>query len=555
MNVPTRLVTKMGHFCKAACLSLSMLGMAGVAQAQPEVELEAVDASAAPASKTLERGLKFFKDRDYYSASIELKKVVDGKSGDDDFGKQKAEYYLGRTMYDLKLYAGALAYFDRIVEAGDAHAFHGATLKYLARLAKALPETAGIYTRIGTYSETAFESPALEDVRDELIYLQGRHFYRKGDVDKALEMFGRVREDSVVWLRAKFFQGVTLAARKFDGPAALEAFQSILVVGEERGAFISSVRKRLKGADAKEWSEAAINKEITQFVELTNLQLGRVFYSVRDYDKAIKYFEKIPQISIDWPLALFEASWAYFMKNMNDKALGNIHSLGAPYFENEFFPEATILRAVIYYQYCLYDRALEAVADYNDKYGPLKKNLIEIAGKYEDQADFYAYIGKVRAGKGGIDKPTERLLLSALRDRTVAKSFEWVDELDRELKAIDRADKSWQSTAIATEVQQELEVQKSLAEASAGKLSRTRIDSLIAELSELSLQGTRIRIEVLGAQAGAVTGEAREELVAGATRSPKIEIDDEHFAWKFRGEYWRDELGYYRFRIESKCKK
>lgn len=210
-------------------------------------------------------------------------------------------------------------------------------------------------------------------MRDELIYLQGRHFYRKGDVDKALEMFGRVRDDSVVWLRAKFFQGVTLAARKFDGPAALEAFQSILVVGEERGAFISSVRKRLKGADAKEWSEAAINKEITQFVELTNLQLGRVFYSVRDYDKAIKYFEKIPQVSIDWPLALFEASWAYFMKNMNDKALGNIHSLGAPYFENEFFPEATILRAVIYYQYCLYDRALEAVTDYNDKYGPTQE--------------------------------------------------------------------------------------------------------------------------------------------------------------------------------------
>jgi hypothetical protein len=25
--------------------------------------------------------------------------------------------------------------------------------------------------------------------------------------------------------------------------------------------------------------------------------------------------------------------------------------------------------------------------------------------------------------------------------------------------------------------------------------------------------------------------------------------------WKFNGEYWKDELGYYRFKIRSKCPK
>ena len=45
------------------------------------------------------------------------------------------------------------------------------------------------------------------------------------------------------------------------------------------------------------------------------------------------------------------------MKTLNSKALGNIQTLNAPYFENQFFPESVLLKAVIYFKYCLYDQA------------------------------------------------------------------------------------------------------------------------------------------------------------------------------------------------------
>ena len=61
------------------------------------------------------------------------------------------------------------------------------------------------------------------------------------------------------------------------------------------------------------------------------------------------------------------------MKTLNSKALGNIHTLNAPYFENQFYPEAVLLRSVIYYKYCLYDQAEEAIADFNAIYPDLKK--------------------------------------------------------------------------------------------------------------------------------------------------------------------------------------
>ena len=34
-----------------------------------------------------------------------------------------------------------------------------------------------------------------------------------------------------------------------------------------------------------------------------------------------------------------------------------------------------------------------------------------------------------------------------------------------------------------------------------------------------------------------------------------IRADDEHVIWPFVGEYWRDELGYYRVKIRNKCQR
>ena len=40
-----------------------------------------------------------------------------------------------------------------------------------------------------------------------------------------------------------------------------------------------------------------------------------------------------------------------------------------------------------------------------------------------------------------------------------------------------------------------------------------------------------------------------------ATDISRIVVDDEHHYWPFNGEYWRDELGYYRVRLLNECEK
>ena len=526
--------------------------IAGSADAQPkkkggkDIEMDADPVSATPASKTLERAIKLYDQEDFFSASIELKKVLDGETQDDAKNKQRAEFFMGKTLFNMGknakppwgFYAASLVYFEKIVNAGDAHTYHGAALKWLAALSRVLPETSGILEKIGTYDPAALEDPSLASVRDELYFLLGRHYYRRGDTadfEKAIQLFGKVGRQSEFFIKAKFFEGVTYV-RKYEGRPAVDAFKEILVIGQERPAQYNA-------------------DDIANYNELAQLQMARVFYSTQQFDTSIKYFEKLDQNSYDWAESLFEASWAYFMKSLNSKALGNIHTLNAPYFENQFFPESMLLKAVIYYKYCLYDQAEEAIQDYNDKFGPLQKNLKAIVDKYDDNVEFYDYVKKVKGGKAGLDTTTQRLVMSVLEDKTLLKTFAWVDELDAELKQLQKSDKAWQTTQVAAEVLQELTVAQSDAAAKAGKVARDRIVRLERELGALARDGSKIKYEILEAKGNRISAEALKVRIAANSREEPIVVDDEHFAWKFNGEYWKDELGYYRFKIRSRCPK
>ncbi len=491
---------------------------------------------AGPASKTLERAIRLYETDDWFSASIELKKVIDGESGDSTRNKQRAEFFMGKTLYQLRFYAGALSYFDKIATAGDSHPYHGATLKWLAALAQKLPDTSGILAKIGSYDESALSDPSIGEFKDQLYFLLGRFYYSKGgdeNFDKAISLFNQVSRDSDSFIKAKFFEGVT-HVRKYQGKPAIDAFKEILAIGADK---------------PKQYNRA----DIETYEELARLQMGRVFYSTQQFDTSIKYYEMLPQDSADWTKSLFEASWAYYMKSLNSKALGNIHTLNAPYFEDEFYPESMLLKAVIYFKYCLFDQAEESIADYNEKFQPLAANLSQVLGKYEDDGEFYGYVVQVMNGKAGLDEPTQRLVMSVLNDRTLKKTFSWVDELQRELDILASSDKAWQTTKVSGDVLQDLTLQKSVAESQAGKVARDRVKRLASELMALSRDGSKIRFEILQGKGDKISNESLGIRVAAGSKVEPIVVDDEHFLWKFNGEYWKDELGYYRFRIRSKC--
>jgi TolA-binding protein len=485
-------------------------------------------AATGPASKVLERALKLYESEDYYSATIELNKVVEGQSPDDEGNRQRAEFFMGKALFQLKYYSASASYFDRIVQKGAAHRYYNKTLQWLASLSQYLPDTAGVLDKIGKYTREDLEQPALEPVRDQLFYLLGRYHYTKGNFKDALELFAAVPEKSEYYARAKFFEGITYV-RQYQAKPAAEAFRAILRKAQEHP-----------------------DKSTREFEQLANLSLARTFYSLHQFDKAVKYFDKVPQDSPDWLASLFESSWAHFQMDGDSKALGNIHTLNAPFFENEFYPESLILKAVIYFQRCNYNRAMEAVADFNESYPALKKDVDGVISKYPDNAEFYAYAIKIRNGESNLPDRVQRAAEGALSDKTLAKNFDYVAELDRELRQVDKSDPAWKSTAIAGNILQDLTLQKSLAANEAGNLARERLKRLSSEIQELVKQAIKVEYETLNAQKGVLKADTKEERSKNK-KGGEVIVDDEHEKWPFDGEYWKDELGYYRFRVIDKC--
>src|SRR5258708_1199638 len=187
------------HLLRNAALAgfaIALATSSAIAQKAPkgdkkggDMEFEPESAASTPPSKTLERAIKLYDKKDFFSASIELKKVLEGESGDDAKNKQRAEFFMGKTLYQIAFYPRSMAYSDKVVQAGDNHTYHGAALKWLAALSRVLPETSGILEKIGTYDPAALNDPSLTSVKDELLFLLGRHYYKHGDFDKATSLF------------------------------------------------------------------------------------------------------------------------------------------------------------------------------------------------------------------------------------------------------------------------------------------------------------------------------------------------------------------------------
>jgi tetratricopeptide (TPR) repeat protein len=489
-------------------------------------------AAAGDGGAAFQQGIKLYEQKNFYAASIEFGRVASGEARAGEEDVRGAEFWLGKALYELRFYSAALSQFDQIIEKGRAHPYHNATLKWLAALTKRLPE-ASIRERVSKFQREDFEQPELRDVRDQLLFLLARHNYEQGMFKETIEVLGAILDNSPMYLKARFLEGIT-HIRTNDPKAGAESFKQILRVTAGR---------------------TEQQPALAEFDDLANLSLARVFYSVGQFKTSVKYFDKVPQESVEWPNSLFESAWSYFMMDQHSKTLGNIHSLNAPFFENEFFPESYILKAVVYFRRCLYDRSAEAIADFNGIYVPIKADLDRLVQRTQNPVDFYALSKRILAGNASLPDRSARMARRALVDRQVRKRFEYVEELERELRQLDRADPSWKGSAIGARVLEDLSVQKSLAENEAGTLARQRLTRMVEETQELVQQAIKVEYETLNAQKGQLESQLRnEQVIPENVQSDKeVTVDDEHEYWPFQGEYWKDELGAYRFRVPSKC--
>ncbi len=506
---------------------------------EPLVLEEETTVTDAALSKWLSEGMALLERQEYLAAAIKFNELV--RQGDKSNQLvEEAQYLLGATLYELGLYQSAFTRFEEIVDAGSTHARYDKTLGYLLKIARATGNDPSVLLKISEYPQETY--PPTE--ADELNFLVGQFLYGEESNAEALTRFESVsRKNRDLYARARYLEGVILVAQSGLGSEktlnadklsqAAESFKAILTLQKTEGG--SEVIDRV-AADAI-------------------LALGRLFYSTRQYDIAVKYYDEIAESNPHWLESIYEVSWVHFQLKNYPRALGNLHTINSPYFASQYFPESRVLQALILFYNCHYDDVDRIVKDFVNDYYPLMTQFKAEINQFADPNAFYFWLARLsKAGSGGeYSLRFKRIFNAALEDKKLRRKFEFVSQLNEEVHKLEKLGGKGAERGLIGQLKGDVEAYRSLVIGEAGGLAQGRLLRIVKDLQRHLGSALKIKGETLRARRGDISNAAAQEQAAAAAAYRELEIDEEHIEWPFEGEYWRDELGAYLYETRSRC--
>jgi len=439
----------------------------------------------------------------------------------------EAEYLMGVALFRLGLYQSSYTYFERVMDADPPHPRYKDVLPWLVRIHRETPGETLTLERMAEYQESAYTPES----RNEIHFYVGQFHYYQGNLDEALRALGQVNvKQQDVYLRARYLEGVT-HVRKNDAKRAAESMREILRY------------EKIEGVQGEVGSK---------LYRMSLLSMARIFYTIGKYRTAIRYYGEIPEYSPDWLESLLEVSWSNFQVDNYGRSLGNLHTLNSPYFEEEYFPEALVLEAVILYRHCHYDETLTSIDRFIKNYRGLYKELDTQLKVPRDPNQFYAWLARMSQQGSDLSLRLKRIFNAALADRKLNRSFRFILHLNREIRSLKKLSQNAAMTALAASLLAELSSFRELVLGEVGTLARSRLQAVHRDLRRHLTDALKIKFETLSAQ--------KREIEQGVSKGGgqydaqvDLAIDNEHMYWPFTGEYWKDELGSYTVAIQSRC--
>jgi tetratricopeptide (TPR) repeat protein len=468
----------------------------------------------------------------------------------------EAEYWLGKSLYKLGLYNSSLGMFSKVLSRGsDKNKFFKSSLEWLFFIARKTTNESVVLDEIAKYAN--YEFP--ERFRNEFRYLLARYNLvygkandeaeRKGEADKAFDEVKRlslmIPKGDPFYPKAKYLEGLSYF-RENKLEAALEAMKEVV--------------RATKSVEGR--GETAEARNLKNLRELAFMQLARTHYGARQNRYAIFYLSKVERGGPQWLESLFEASWANYRIGQYEQALGNLITLSSPFFRDEYFPEALILKAVVYFENCRYREALSIIEDFEAIYGPVQEELNMLVEKNMEATEYFNVLDEVRkknkAGlvkKGSVDEILERILNLALTDKDLKKTVESITELEAEIDSFGAKSDSFKYSGLAKSLIESMKAQREQLIKKAGIMAKGKLDFENGQLKTLRANGLRIKFETTDREKEFL----QELLQAGGQKQVvkdykyTVAVSDDQLYWPYVGEYWRDELGTYQYTLTKGC--
>ncbi|TNF30039.1 MAG: hypothetical protein EP329_14370 [Deltaproteobacteria bacterium] len=506
------------------------------------VNLEAeVVVSDAALTQWLREGKALFDDERYLDAALKFRQLVETGQEMNPL-VQEAQFSLGASLFELGLYQSALTRFEPIVDTGAEHPQYAKTLVYLLKISRATGSDPSVLLKIADYPPELYPP----DLKDELHFLVGLYFYGESRLSEALTRFQEVSErNEEFFVRAKFLEGVIRVAQSGLGTEAKEIDSDTLTQASEAFKAVLRVQR-------DQGSSETIDRVAGQAI----LALGRLFYSTRQYDVAVRYYNEIPDESAEWLDSLYEVSWVHYQLKNYPRALGNLHTLNSPYFADQYYPESRVLQALILFYNCRYDEADVIVKQFVQDYFPLMDRLGKEINQFADPNAFYQWLAQLSKSEDAeYSTRFKRIFNAALADKKLRRKFDTVAKLNAELSRIDKlAGPQGATDGLLGSLKGEITGYRFLVVGEAGGLAQARLVRLLGDLRRHLAGAIKIRQETRKARRGDSSDGVLQEQAAAAAAKQEIVVDDEHIEWPFTGEYWKDELGSYLYDIDSLCK-
>lgn len=480
------------------------------------------------------KGLAAYNSNDFGEAA-RLFYEVTNTTTDNDL-RFKAEYYLASSFQRANLPFTAFIYFTPIVKAGPSHPYHAKAVEAFIALQETLNDDYLIPSILNNLYDKYADSWATLplEVLARINYLIGRISHRKALLEDAKQFLEAVPDTSQFYARAQYLLGITLADPRFPA-ASDEARRANLDAA--RAIFENVLKIRTRQLD------------FTNTQHLAILALGRTNYNAGEYQKAVDWYEKIPRFSKYWDQALFENGFARFQNDDLGGALGSLQGLYAPQFAGAFQPESWILTSTIYYFACLYEESKAALVEYEKIYLPMAEQLKPLVeGEAKDPVEYLKLVENTE------NPQLPRAVLNWVRsNERMLGLFGMLRQIEAEKQRIDE-NQGWKAAKLTSELVTYLDQNRSTLEQVAGTVSRARIVEAYRTIKGFADQAEIIRFEVAKAEKELAE---RNVDVASLLRKqtlyrPKMPAENWNY-WKFQGEFWRDEIGYYQYTLKRGC--
>jgi tetratricopeptide (TPR) repeat protein len=448
----------------------------------------------------------------------------------------KAHYYLARTLYEMEMYHSAQHYFMQVVRRGPANRYFKHALPKLVAIARFTGDNSELMRIVHRIPPDEYPRQA----KNHLYYLMGVRLYEREELSDARRYFGQISTRSELYLRSKYFEGVIFNQQ-----------------GRLRSA-VQAFRDVIRDADGVELENERAVQEVSDLTDLSLLNVARVYYGIQRFDEASRYYSMVPRDSTYWPEALFEEAWSTFMQNDLNHTLGLLLTVNSPFYsEGEFLPEADVLRALTFFNLCEYDDVSEQLLGFEGEMAPIADELREFVERYRgqgrrelhDQA-YDEYFGE----RTQASVLPESLFVRFLRNKDLASLVRHIDIMAAEEELIEDQKALWRDT-VGAHLRTVIAEDRQAYKLRAGRLLLREADAIQSQVTDLLGQSEIIRFEVVSAQRADYTYRMTNPEMNDGFQGLELDFATsvDFIYWPFNGEFWQDELGYYRYTEQGSC--